>query len=195
MKLQVAVLLLCVIAMAAARPGCRGSYGKRSPGCHGNRNGNRNYGGSGGGQQGRSGRVGSLQDGLRSLKLNTLLSLIESAGLVSALNPSGSSDLTVFAPTDRALATFIGSLPSAPDAETVKTVLLNHVISGKALSKDISNGLTVQNLAGNDMKFRVRGGGVTIGGARIGKTDIPYGRLTIHILDDVINPANLPGRR
>merc|ERR1712117_470288 len=51
---------------------------------------------------------------------------------------------------------------------------------------------TVQNLAGNDMTFRA-GGGVTIGGARINlaRIDIPVLRLTVHILDDVINPANL----
>ena len=100
--------------------------------------------------------------------------------------------MTLFAPTDAALATFVNSLPAPPDAGTVKTVLLNHVIGIKAVAGDISDGLTVQNLAGNDMTFRA-GGGVTIGGARINlaRTDIPVLRLTVHILDDVINPANL----
>ena len=116
------------------------------------------------------------------------MSLIENAGLVDAL--SGNSQMTLFAPTDAALQTFIGSLPSPPDAGTVKTVLLNHVISGQALAGAITDGLTVQNLAGNDMTFKVSGG-VTIGGARIARTDIPVLRLTVHILDDVINPANL----
>ena len=117
------------------------------------------------------------------------MSLIENARLVDAL--SGNSQMTLFAPTDAALRTFIDSLPSPPNAGTVKTVLLNHVISGKALAGDITDGLTVQNLAGNDMTFNVRSGGTTIGGARIARTDIPILGLTVHTLDDVINPANL----
>ena len=200
MKLQLTLALLCALAaLAAARPGCHGRggrYGKRSPGCHGNRNGGGDYGNGGGrgGSGNGGGRAATLAAGLRGQGLNTLLSLVQRADLVGAL--SGSSDLTVFAPTDAALARFIGSLPSAPDDATVKTVLLNHVISGKAKAADISNGLTVKNLAGNDMTFRTQSGLVTVGGARINlaRTDLPLLSLTVHVLDDVINPANLPGR-
>merc|ERR1712039_342633 len=127
--------------------------------------------------------LGTVQEGLKGLRLTKLNTLLEN------------DDLTLFAPTTEALDRFINSLPSAPDADTVKTVLLNHVISGKAQAKDISDGLTVKNLAGNDMTFRVTNSGVTIGGARVARTDIPVRRVTVHVLDDVINPANLPGRR
>merc|ERR1719362_2561643 len=139
--------------------------------------------------------LGKLQEGLKGLRLTTLNSLLESANLVDAL--SSDSELTLFAPTDDALARFINSLPSAPDAATVKTVLLNHVIPGKAMAADISDGLTVKNLDGNDMTFRANNRGVTIGAAKIdlARTDIPVLKVTVHVLDDVINPANLPGRR
>merc|ERR1712241_1294449 len=137
--------------------------------------------------------LGTVQEGLKGLRLLTLTTLLEGADLIGAL--SGNDDLTLFAPTDAALDRFIKSLPSAPDAATVKTVLLNHVIPGKAVAADISNGLTVKNLAGNDMTFRVTNSGVTIGGARVARTDIPVKMVTVHVLDDVINPANLPGRR
>merc|ERR1711992_132957 len=137
--------------------------------------------------------LGTVQEGLKGLRLLTLTALLEGADLIGAL--SGNDDLTLFAPTDDALARFIKSVGGNPDAETVKTVLLNHVISGKAEAKDISDGLTVKNLAGNDMTFRVTNRGVTIGGAKVARTDIPVRRVTVHVLDDVINPANLPGRR
>ena len=55
---------------------------------------------------------GPLQAGLKSVGLNTLLGLVETAGLVDAL--SGEDALTVFAPTDAALKRFIDGLPSAP---------------------------------------------------------------------------------
>ena len=71
-----------------------------------------------GGAQGSSGRASTLQNALRSKGLTTLLSLVETANLVEAL--AGSDLLTVFAPTNEALKTFIDGLPSAPDAATVK---------------------------------------------------------------------------
>merc|ERR1712061_663 len=189
MKLLVAVLLCLSISLSMAAPGC-GGYGKRSPGPCRNRNS-----GSGGAVQGRTGRTSNLQDGLRNLRLNTLLSLIESAGLVEAL--SGDGQLTLFAPTDAALKTFIDSLPNAPDTATVKKVLLNHVIAGRVRAEDISDGLVAENLDGNDMTIRVNPRsranptGVTVGGARVAKTNIPVLSLTVHTLDDVINPFEL----
>ena len=62
---------------------------------------------------------------------------------------------------------FIGSLPSGElNDETVRSVLLNHVIPGKVESGDITDGLTAKNLAGNDVTLRINPGGVTVGGAR-----------------------------
>ena len=203
MKLQVTVLLFC-IAMVAARPGCGGRYGKRSPGCHGNRNAayggqQASYGGqqAAGGVQGRSGRAATLQSALTGAGLTTLLALVEQADLVGAL--TGDSDLTVMAPTNEALKTFIDSLPSAPDTATVKKVLLNHVISGAVPARVVAtlDGKQAENLDGNKMTVRVNGKtrenptGITVGGARVAKVDIPVLRLTVHVLDDVINPFEL----
>ena len=137
-------------------------------------------------------KVGSrekLQEILESKGLNTLNALLEDAELVEAL--SGDSDLTLFAPTDAALQRFIGSLPSAPDAETLKTVLLNHVISGNVGSGDITDGLKAENLAGKEVTLRINPKGVTVGGARVAETDIPINKLKVHIIDDVINPNEL----
>merc|ERR1719328_690514 len=132
---------------------------------------------------------GPLEAGLKSVGLNTLLGLIETAGLVDAL--SGEDALTVFAPTDAALKRFIDALPSAPDADTVKTVLLNHVISGSVKAGDLTDGMMAENLAGNKMTIRLKPA-VTVGGARVAMTDLELLSLTVHTLDDVIDPAGLP---
>ena len=55
---------------------------------------------------------GPLEAGLKATGLTTLLSLVQTAGLVDAL--SGDDPLTVFAPTNAALKRFIDGLPSAP---------------------------------------------------------------------------------
>ena len=135
--------------------------------------------------------LGTMDESLKGLRLTTLLSLLKSADLIEAL--SSSDNFTLFAPTNDAIARFIDRLPLAPNAETMRNVLLNHVISGKVETMDISDSLTVKNLAGNEMTFRVTNSGVTIGGASIAfaRTDIPIRRVTLHVLDDVINPANL----
>ena len=199
MKLQLIILTLC-IAMVAARPSC---HGKRSASpCHHNKG--TSYSGqtqTAGGMQGMSGRVNTLQAALRSKGLTALLSLVQFADLAGAL--TGGDELTVFAPTNEAIQRFLGSLTSAPDAATVKKVLLNHVISGSVKSDVVAtlNGKRAKNLDGNEMTVRVNAAtqenptGITIGGARVKEVDIPVLSLTVHILDDVINPANLPARR
>ena len=130
-----------------------------------------------------------LQAVLVSRSLNTLSDLLEDAQLVDTL--SGDSELTLFAPTDEALQRFIAGLPNAPNAETIKTVLLNHVIPRMLTSEDITDGLTANNLAGNDLTLRINPESITVGGARVASTDISLLKLTVHILDDVINPFEL----
>ena len=39
------------------------------------------------------------------------------------------------------------------DQETLKNLLLNHVISGKLLASDIEDGMIVTNLAGNELEL------------------------------------------
>ena len=130
---------------------------------------------------------GCLQSGLRGLGLNRLVGLIERAGIADDLG--GDSELTLFAPTDAALQASLGSLPRP--AETVKRLLLNHVINGAVKAGDLSNGASVTNQAGNSMTVRLNPV-TTVGGARVSRTDLSVCRLTVHTLDGVIDPANLP---
>lgn len=52
------------------------------------------------------------------------------------------------------------------DQETLKNLLLNHVISGKLLASDIEDGMMVTNLAGNEFELipsEMTAAGVPIG--------------------------------
>ncbi len=67
---------------------------------------------------------------------------LQKAGLVSALQADG--PYTVFAPTNDAFNTFsvangFTSLDDVP-SDVLTQVLLNHVVSGKAMSADLSEG-------------------------------------------------------
>ena len=47
----------------------------------------------------------------------------------------------------------------------MKTVLLNHVVSGAVRAEDLTDGMMAENLAGNMMTIRLKPA-VTVGGAR-----------------------------
>ena len=53
--------------------------------------------------------------------------------------------------------------------ETLKNLLLNHVISGKVLASDIEDGMKVENLAGNELEINVNENGVVVSGVPVGR--------------------------
>ncbi len=52
-----------------------------------------------------------------------------------------------FAPTNEAFTNLLNSLEAAPDVETLRTILLYHVVEGRVYSSDLVNG-PVNTLAG-----------------------------------------------
>ena len=123
---------------------------------------------------------------------NELADRLLTAGLFDG-DLSGDTDATLFAPTDAAFQTLISSqgatLGANPDLIT--TILRNHIVNGKILMENISDGATVTNLAGNAITARVmgpNGGGTTIGnaGVNLAATDLSVLSVTVHTLNDVI---------
>ena len=64
------------------------------------------------------------------------------------------------------------------------------LFSCRVLAKDLTDGMAVENLAGNNMTVRLNP--VTVGGARVSRTDLRVLGVAFHTLHDVINPALLP---
>jgi uncharacterized surface protein with fasciclin (FAS1) repeats len=67
-----------------------------------------------------------------------------------------------------------------------------HVIPGKALAADVVklDGQAVRTAEGHSPKIVVKDGGVTIGGAKVVKTDIECANGIIHGIDTVILPPS-----
>ncbi len=74
-------------------------------------------------------------------QFNSLAKLVTDAGLVPTLKSEG--PFTVFAPTDKAFAKLPAALVKrlTSDKKLLTQVLTYHVIAGKVLSTDLSNGL------------------------------------------------------
>ena len=118
----------------------------------------------------------------------TLVAAVQAAGLVDALK--GEGPFTVFAPTDAAFAALpagtVDALLADPTGDLTQ-ILLYHVVSGKVMAGDLSEGLTAATLQGKDLTFTLADG-AKVNGVNIVATDIETSNGVIHVIDAVLLP-------
>jgi transforming growth factor-beta-induced protein len=119
-----------------------------------------------------------------------LVAALQKAELVGALQ--GEGPFTVFAPTNEAFTKLLASLGiTAEDLlnhPQLKEVLLYHVVSGKVLSTDLSNGMTAPTLSGENIKVDLSSG-VKINSSSVTTADVMATNGVIHIIDSVLVPS------
>jgi transforming growth factor-beta-induced protein len=123
---------------------------------------------------------------------NTLVTAVQAAGLVDALN--GPGPLTVFAPTDAAFAKLPASTLNAllKDPATLGKILTYHVVPGKVMAADVVGLASAKSLQGEDITIKVEGGKVILNGnSTVTATDIGASNGVIHVIDTVILPPSL----
>lgn len=125
---------------------------------------------------------------LESDKFNTLIKALTETGLVEALK--GDGPFTVFAPTDDAFAKLPEGTVEAllKDKETLKSILLFHVVSGSVTSKQVVNLDKAETLAGKNVKVKVNDDKVMINDSQVIAADIMATNGIIHIIDTVLIP-------
>ena len=117
----------------------------------------------------------------------TLVAAVEAAGLVETLK--GEGPFTVFAPTDEAFAALPeGTVDSLlADPEALAAILTYHVVPGKVMSTDLSDGMMAATVNGADITIGTMDG-VTVNGANVVTADIEASNGVIHVIDAVILP-------
>jgi uncharacterized surface protein with fasciclin (FAS1) repeats len=122
-------------------------------------------------------------------QFKTLIALAKQAGLVGAL--TGSTKVTVFAPTDKAFA----KVPKATlrklqrNRALLRAVLLYHVAKGNVKAAQVVKLRTVKTLNGATVRVGVKGSRVYLNRTvRVVKTDIEASNGTIHVIDGVLIP-------
>lgn len=120
----------------------------------------------------------------------TLVAAVQAAGLVDTLKSEG--PFTVFAPTDEAFAalpkeTLDGLLA---DPEALAKILTYHVLAGKVVAADVTDGLSADTVAGPAVAFKIVDGKPMINDANIVATDIAASNGVIHVIDKVILPPS-----
>jgi uncharacterized surface protein with fasciclin (FAS1) repeats len=119
----------------------------------------------------------------------TLVAAVQAAGLVETLK--GPGPFTVFAPTDAAFAALpagtVEDLLKPENKDKLVAVLTYHVVPGKVMSTDLSEGLKAKTVQGSEVTITLEGG-PKVNGAAISTPDIVASNGVIHVIDAVILP-------
>lgn len=120
----------------------------------------------------------------------TLVAAVEAAGLVDTLK--GEGPFTVFAPTDEAFAALpagtVEDLLKPENKDQLVAILTYHVVPGKVMSTDLSNGMMAATVQGGEITIMTEGG-VMVNDANVVTADIEASNGVIHVIDKVIMPA------
>ena len=119
----------------------------------------------------------------------SLVAALSASELVATLQ--GDGPFTVFAPTDQAFADAgidLAAFTTDEDIATLTDILLYHVYSGSVNAADVTDGLTVAMVNGDDASFTVTDGTVMVGDATVVLADVPASNGVIHVIDKVLMP-------
>jgi transforming growth factor-beta-induced protein len=120
----------------------------------------------------------------------TLVAALQAAGLVDTLK--GEGPFTVFAPTDDAFAKLpagtIENLLKPENLETLKSILLYHVVAGKVMGEDVKMIESAETVLGEPVAIKQSMGKITINDANVVLPDVETSNGVIHVIDSVLLP-------
>ncbi len=121
----------------------------------------------------------------------TLVAAVTAAELVETL--SGTGPFTVFAPLDDAFAALpagtVESLVEPENKAKLQGILTYHVLTGKVLSTDLSDGMKATTVNGAEITIHLRDGKVFVNDAEVVVADVDTDNGVIHAINKVIMPA------
>jgi uncharacterized surface protein with fasciclin (FAS1) repeats len=123
---------------------------------------------------------------------NSLVAAVIQAELLATLQ--GEGPFTLFAPTDQAFADAgidLAALDTPEGKAALTDILLHHVYSGAVMSADITDGMVVQMVNGDNITLTVTTGmsaSVLIGNATVTGADVMTSNGVIHVIDKVLMP-------
>ncbi|WP_422004954.1 fasciclin domain-containing protein [Roseivirga pacifica] len=125
--------------------------------------------------------------------LSTLVTAVKAAGLVETLQ--GNGPFTVFAPTNDAFAALpkgtLDMLLKPENKDKLVAVLTYHVVSGKVMSGDLSNGQKAKTVQGENVDISIWSGNVKVSGAKVVGADVKASNGVVHVIDKVILPPSM----
>jgi uncharacterized surface protein with fasciclin (FAS1) repeats len=121
---------------------------------------------------------------------STLVTALQTADLVETLQ--GDGPFTVFAPTNEAFAALpdgtLESLLMEENRDQLVKILTYHVVPGKVMSGDLSDGMEAGTVEGSNIEISISDYGVSVNDASVVTADIEATNGVIHVIDSVILP-------
>ena len=131
----------------------------------------------------------SILEAANAAGLNTHVDLIQLAEIELPKNEY----LTVFAPSESAFSKLpdeiVKHLTSPDGRDTLRSILTYHIAPNTMRSSDLLNTRALQTLNGQSVSVSIDNA-ITIAGAAIEATDIPFNQGVIHIIDTVLIPQS-----
>lgn len=123
--------------------------------------------------------------------LSTLVAAVKAGDLVATLQ--GEGPFTVFAPTNEAFAALpegtLENLLKPENKDQLVAILTYHVVSGKVMSTDLSDGMKAATVNGAEITITTTGG-AKVNGANVAAADIEASNGVVHVIDAVILPPS-----
>lgn len=122
----------------------------------------------------------------------TLVAAVQAAGLVETLK--GSGPFTVFAPTNSAFeqlpANTVDTLLMPENKDDLTGVLTYHVVPGAYRSTDLTDGMTLTTVQGQQLTFTMKDGAWYVNDtAMIEIADVISSNGVTHVIDSVLVPT------
>lgn len=121
--------------------------------------------------------------------LSTLVAALTAADLVSTMQ--GDGPFTVFAPTNEAFAALpegtLETLLKPENKDQLVAILTYHVVSGKVMSTDLSDGMKAATVNGAEVTITTADG-AKVNGANVVMADVEASNGVVHVIDAVLLP-------
>lgn len=122
--------------------------------------------------------------------LSTLVAAVKAAGLVETL--SGDGPFTVFTPTNEAFEALpdgtLESLLEPANRDKLVDILTYHVVAGKVMSGDLSDGMMAETVQGSQVTISISDTGVSVNDASVVTADVEASNGVVHVIDSIIMP-------
>jgi len=134
-----------------------------------------------------------VENAMNADNVTTLVAAVDAAGLVDTLK--GDGPFTVFAPTNAAFdalpAGTVDTLLMEENLDDLADILTYHVVAGAYTSADLTDGLTLTTVNGDELMFTVNAEGMLEinGEAMVETADVISSNGVTHVIDTVLMPA------
>jgi len=133
-----------------------------------------------------------VDNAVNASNVTTLVAAVKAAGLVETLKSAG--PFTVFAPTNDAFAKLpagtVDTLVKPENKAKLTSILTYHVVAGKYKMSDLTDGLKLKTVNGEELTFKVQDGKVWVNNSAMIETpDVISSNGVTHVIDTVLMPT------